>query len=131
MYEYEEVAVSLDDLQDTRQVIDACFGYFAAQDVLDAQRKFGRIRQSPMTAELERVKTRLEGILGDYFLRKHDAEETEPEVEAVEEEGEVEPLSGNPLGSKLPEGQRGQRLVPKYLQEEAETVEDDDGYTDD
>lgn len=127
MYEYEELAVALDDLQDARQVVEACFNYFTAEDVLRAQRQFSRVRRSPLTAELERVKTRLEGVLGDYFLRKHDAEAEEPDPEVTEEEA-GEALSVNPLGSRLPKGQRGQRLVPKYLQDGDESNEDAELY---
>lgn len=121
MSEIKEVAIRLSDLEDARQILNACVNYFTAQDLSDAQRKLEMYKRSPLTAELERVKERMDGYLGDFLLAQYEEEhghvpeddlELEVEVEVVEEE---EPLGDNPLGTVKVNRQKGRRLTKEEL----------------
>lgn len=86
--------VLISDIEEIRDVLGACLTYFTAQDVIKAQTQFRQMRQSPITSELERVKARVDGLMGDYLLFRYQAEKGESEEEPKEEE-----LPDNPLGS--------------------------------
>lgn len=121
MNEIKEVAIRLSDLEDVRQILNACLNYFTARDLGDAQVKLEAYRKSPMTDEVERVKERMDGYLGDFLLMQYEEEHgTIPEDDEVDEELEEEPeeeetLSGNPLGTVTAKRQQGRRLSKEEL----------------
>ena len=123
--ELDELTLLRTDFEDTRQLISACLVYFTAQDVSASQQRFGQLKKSHMTMELERVKERLDGVLGDWLLARH-LEETEGEeaftnadLEALAEEGELEELPPEPFGS-FQKNRRQTRPVLMEDQAEAE-----------
>lgn len=91
----------LQDFEDAREVVAACLTYCTAQDVAAAQLRYGQMRQSALTAELERVKQRLDGLMGDYLFARYQDEKRAAgeEVPDLEEDEEFEEeLSSEPLG---------------------------------
>jgi len=111
----QETTILIDDLENTRQVLAACLVYFTAQDVSKAQVNFGSIRRSPLTEEIERVKERLDGILGDFLLAQHEAGEGTQDPEALDDEDADEGvLSDSPLGAYVPSPQAGSRIISPH-----------------
>ena len=127
----DTVAITISDLEDTRQVLKACLTFFQAEDLQKAQVSFSAPRPSPLTLEIEQANNRLQNYLGDYLLHRHEAlldeeDDLDPEedledpqdgseelTEASEEE--AEPLSDSPLGGYERPRSRGLILGPEDL----------------
>jgi hypothetical protein len=107
-----EIEITLADAEDAAQVLDACATFLTARDMMAAQASLSPFfRESPLTAEVQRLKTRFDGYLGDYLLARRRAEEGEDErPEEPEEE-----LSSDPLGQGTLPGQQGRRLSREEL----------------
>ena len=125
----ETVEITFNDLEDLRQILNACLNYFVAKDLERAQIKFSAVAKSPLTQELEILKTRFDGYLADYLLLRHEAENAEDEEEVIEideEEIESEPeieepeLAAMPLGKTEFPKQKGRRVTKEELQKRAE-----------
>ncbi len=121
-----EVVIQFSDLEDTRQIIDACLNYFFARDLSESQRNLEITTQkSPIVQELEIVKSRLENYLGDYLRGQYEEGLDGAEVDEVEPEPELEPaveeaLAELPLGKPVLPKQKGRRVSRKELQERDE-----------
>lgn len=122
-HDNDEINIQLVDLEDVRQVLAASLLYFQAEDLQSAQVEFRASRPSPLTQEIERVKSRFDGYLGDYLLAQHEAllaedeEVIEEDVEGAEdgsdeltEASEEDVLSSEPLGKFERPKQKGRRL---------------------
>lgn len=115
------VEIQVSDLEDVRQVLAACYGFFVARDIQNAQAEFRAERPSPLRVEIERVKTRFDGYFGDFLLAEHEATlaadelaDEESKEEAEEGSGELtEALSGTPLGDFTAPKQKGKRVTAK------------------
>lgn len=125
MSEIKEVSILLNDLEDCRQILHACQNYFLGRDMQEAQAQLRAYSKSPLTAEIERVKERMDGYLGDFLLQQYEEEHgviPEDEEESVEEEEPeeevVEELSDNPLGTVKVQRQKGRRLTKQELEGE-------------
>lgn len=70
----DQTTILLSDLEDTRIVLNAVLNYFMARDMETAQLNFTASRPSPLTSEIQRVKVRLDGVLGDYLLQRHESD---------------------------------------------------------
>lgn len=131
------VEMLVDDLDDARQLLEACQTYFTAQDIAKAQMAFTEVRPSLMSQQIERVKARLDGIFSDFLLQRYEEEKNEDDTEEEAEELEVEEepeevelvaeeevddlLSSNPLGSRPLPKQRGTRVSRVSNQEDGES----------
>lgn len=110
---FEEVAIPINDVEDVRSVLAACAGLLLARDMETAQINYANVRTSPLRAEIERVKARFDGLLGDFLIAERDrlleeeGAEDDVEDETVGETGD-EPLADNPLGTTKPKRQRGE-----------------------
>jgi hypothetical protein len=119
----------ISDLEDTRIVLNAALNYFQARDMETAQLNFTATRPSPLTAEIQRVKTRLDGVLGDYLLQQHesgsglyddesflddeeDAEDAEDGLQSLTEASQ-EPLPDAAFSEPKLSRQAGRRLTAK------------------
>ena len=108
-----DIEITLADLEDTRHTLNACLSFFTARDLLNAQSQMRDFRASPLTDEVERLKSRFDGYLADYLLALHEDEEDEAlEDEDEEEEAPVveEILADLPLGGGNLPRQQGRRL---------------------
>jgi len=119
MSEIKEVAIRLNDLEEARQILSACLNYFTARDLGDAQVRLEIYRKSPLTDELERVKERFDGYLGDFLLAEYEEEHGEiPEDDSEEaeiEDEEEEVLNDNPLGVVQVKRQQSRRLSKEEI----------------
>lgn len=124
MSEIKQIAIRLSDMEDMRHILNACLNFFTARDLSDAQVRLEVYRKSPITDEIERVKERLDGYLGDYLLAQYEEEHGEvPEDDLVDEleeqeeekQEEEEVLSSNPLGTVKTRRQAGRRLSKEEL----------------
>lgn len=122
----EFIDIHLTDLEDVRDVLAACLNYFSARDFQQAQIAFGQERPSPLTSEIDRVKTRFDGYMSDFILARYEEERAgdSPADDGVAEDGSEElteaseELSGAPLGEPKPKRQRGRRLTAEELSED-------------
>ena len=122
----DETTILASDLEDIRIVLDACLGLNVADDIREAQRNFTSRRSSPLTLEIERVKKRVDGIFGDYLLRRHeeasaldsgeddldveeDLEDAEDGSEELTEASEEE-VTGAAFAEPVVKRQKGRRL---------------------
>lgn len=128
----DETTILIVDLEDVRTVLAACQNFFQAEDIQRAQLAYTETRYSPLTNEIARVKTRMDGVLSDHLLRLHEetaddaesdegeetAEDTSQELPAPENGSESvteasEELSEHPLGEFKPPRQTGRRVSAK------------------
>jgi hypothetical protein len=77
----DQTTILISDLEDTRIVLNAALNYFMARDMETAQLNFTASRPSPLTSEIQRVKQRLDGVLGDFLLEQHESRSEEFEEE--------------------------------------------------
>jgi hypothetical protein len=125
MTAFKEVPIRLEDLEDVRQILNACLNYFTARDLCEAQAQLRLHSKSPLTSELERVYERMSGYLSDFLLSQYEEEhgfnddtenvdaESVIEEEVVVEEEEV--LADNPLGTVEVNRQKGRRLTKEEV----------------
>ena len=114
----EETTIQISDLDELRSVLAACLNYFSARDLEQAQLEFRATRPSPLTAEIERVKTRFDSYFSDFLLRRHEelleTEEDEDDLDVEEDVEEAEhgsqSLSEAPLGTPVIKRQKGRVL---------------------
>lgn len=124
------IEVHITDLEDVRQILAACHTYFTARDVEQAQVDFRAVRSSPLTAEIERVRARFDGYMGDLLLARHESEleetasdtlddnaEAEEGSQELTEASEEDELVAAPLKFDAPK-QRGRRLTKEEVKGE-------------
>jgi hypothetical protein len=84
-----EAAMTFADLQDLRTVLMTVQTCLSARDLSDSAASLqGEVRYRPLTKEVERVLTRVKGLLGDLMLEHMDdeaPEEDDPEEDGFEE----------------------------------------------
>lgn len=123
----DETTILISDLEDTRIVLNAALNYFMARDMETAQLNFTNSRPSPLTSEIQRVKLRLDGVLGDYLLAEHESrsglyedevfldaeEDLEDAYDGLQEltEASKEPLPDAALAEPKVGRQTGRRLT--------------------
>ncbi len=114
-----ETTITYSELQDLRTVLITVHTCLSARDLSDsAANTLGEVRYRPLTRDVERLVTRVKGMLGDLLMDNLDEpeeieESEEPDAEVEVEEYEqlelpldqidpnwLEELSENPLGSK-------------------------------
>ena len=118
----EEVSVLFTDLEDIRQILNACSNFFMAEDLQRAQLRFGAVQPSALTTEVQHVKSRVDGYIGDYLLAKHEAEMQADEVDYEPEE--EDDLSPAPLGSpSLPQREGREVTRDELLERESDDAE--------
>jgi len=122
-----ETIIQVKDIDDARHLLEACGNYFRALDVSNAQVELRSFSLSPLSLEIQKVKERFDGYLGDYLLHRHESD-LEPENDLGDESPEdvvseapeasetpsqaPEKLSDNPLGSK-PKPKSPRKVVAK------------------
>lgn len=107
----EEIPVLFDDLENTSQMLGACLTYFVAQDISRAQIAFSANKKSQIVQELESVKDRIDGYIGDWLLQRHLESKKLDDVEEIEDSEieDNEELSPEPLPFTPPK-QQGRRI---------------------
>lgn len=126
---FAETVVQISDVDDAIAVLGACLNLLQAKDLYDAQIALRNIQPSPLTQEVELVKTRFSNYLADYLVQQHlatraeeDDEDDVDDLEYLEEpqegseelvegsEEDLEELSSLPLGEPKVTKQKGRRL---------------------
>lgn len=91
-----EASILVSDLNRIREILSGCLVFSTAHDIARSQQQMVGARPSPLTREVESVKERVDGILGDFLLNQY-TEDLERDEEIAEDE-ELEELSPLPLG---------------------------------
>lgn len=130
-----DVLVNLNDVEDTRSVLQALYNYFTMHDMMEAQIHMETPQPSYLTLEIQRLRSRFDGYLSEALLQAYEereddesdsddeidlegyhtfqdieeAEEGSESQEEASEEPEAEPLPDFPLG-KGPARTKGRRI---------------------
>lgn len=81
----DEVTVQVVDLDNIRTTLGAVMQYLQAEDIAQSQRQLKTgVEYSRLTEEVVRVVDRVENIMKDYLLDRHDDDDVEDQYNALD-----------------------------------------------